>query len=76
MEQIKEEFATDEELVLKAKTNTINDFSLAFEKVLLNKVIDRMDQNQSFFNRILDDEQFKNTLMDLMLVDTYEKLKK
>ena len=40
----------------------------------MNKVIDRMDQNQTFFARILDDEQFKNALMDLMLVETYEKL--
>lgn len=75
VEQIKEDFATDEDLVLKAKTNTIDDFKLAFERVFLNKVVDRMDQNQSFFTRILDDEQFKNTLMNLMLVETYEKLK-
>ena len=74
VEQIKEDFATDEDLVLKAKTNSIDDFSLAFEKVFLNKVIDRMDQNQSFFTRILDDEQFKTALMNMMLVETYEKL--
>lgn len=76
VEQIKEDFANDEGLVQKAKTNTLDDFRLAFEKVFINKVIDRMDQNQAFFTKILDDEQFKNALMDLMLVDTYEKLNK
>jgi type I restriction enzyme R subunit len=28
-------------------------------KVFIDKVIDRMDQNQSFFTRVLDDEHFK-----------------
>lgn len=74
VEQIKEDFAADEDLVQKAKTNTIDDFRLAFEKVFINKVIDRMDQNQAFFTRVLDDEQFKNALMEYMLVETYEKL--
>ena len=74
VEQIKEDFAADEDLVQKAKTNTIDDFRFAFEKVFINKVIDRMDQNQSFFTRVLDDERFKNALMEYMLVETYEKL--
>ncbi|HAZ38138.1 MAG TPA: hypothetical protein DCY71_09900, partial [Clostridiaceae bacterium] len=64
----------DEDLVQKAKTNTIDDFRFAFEKVFINKVIDRMDQNQTFFTRVLDDEQFKNALMEYMLTETYEKL--
>ncbi|TZE82096.1 type I restriction endonuclease subunit R [Calorimonas adulescens] len=74
VEQIKEDFAADEDLVQKAKINTIDDFRLAFEKVFINKVIDRMDQNQAFFTRVLDDEQFKNALMEYMLFETYEKL--
>ncbi|AEE92345.1 putative type I restriction-modification system (HsdR) [Tepidanaerobacter acetatoxydans Re1] len=76
VEQIKEDFAADEDLVLKAKTNTIDDFRLAFEKVFINKVVDRMDQNRTFFTRVLDDEQFRNALMEYMLVETYEKLSK
>lgn len=74
VEQIKEDFASDEDLVLKAKTNSMEDFRLAFEKAFMDKVVDRMDQNQFFFTRILDDEQFKNALMEYMLVETYEKL--
>ena len=75
IEQIKEDFANDKDLVQKAKTNTIEDFRYAFEKEFIDKVIDRMDQNQAFFTRILDDEQFKDALMEYMLVETYQKLK-
>ena len=59
----------------KAKTNTIDDFKFAFEKVFINKVIDRMDHNQAFFTRVLDDELFRNALMEYMLVETYEQLR-
>jgi len=75
VEQIKEDFAADEDLVQKAKTNTIEDFKLAFEKVFINKVVDRMDQNKAFFTRVLDDEQFRIALMEYMLVETYQKLR-
>jgi len=75
IEQIKEDFAADDDLVLKAKTNTVEDFRLAFEKVFIDKVVDRMDQNRAFFTRVLDDEQFRNALMEYMLIETYEKLR-
>ena len=75
VDQIKEDFAADEDLVQKAKTNTIDDFKFAFEKVFINKVIDRMDHNQAFFTRVLDDELFRNALMEYMLVETYEQLR-
>lgn len=63
-------------MVQKAKTNTIDDFRFAYEKAFIDKVIDRMGQNQSFFTRVLDDEQFRKALMEYMLVETYEKLRK
>ncbi len=74
IEQIKEDFAADEDLVQRAKTNTIEDFRFAFEKVFIDKVIDRMEQNQAFFTKVLDDEQFKDALMEYILIETYEKL--
>lgn len=74
IEQIKEDFAMDEDLVQKAKTNSIEDFKFAFDKAFINKVIDRMEQNEKFFTKILDDDQFKTSLMEQMLVETYQKL--
>ena len=74
IEQIKEEFSKDADMVKKAKNNSIEDFKYAFEKAFISKVIDRMDQNQAFFAKVLDDEEFKGALMDYMLVETYQKL--
>ncbi|MDK2788954.1 MAG: type restriction enzyme subunit [Epulopiscium sp.] len=76
IEQIKEEFAQDVEMVTKAKNNTLEDFQYAFQKAFMSKVVDRMNQNTKFFMKVLDDEQFAKALMELILIEVYEKLKK
>jgi len=62
-------------MVSKAKTNSIDYFRYAFKKVFMSKVVDRMGQNQKFFMKILDDEQFANALMELMLSEVYDTLR-
>lgn len=74
-DQLIEDFAEDEELTQKAQNNSIDDFRFAFENAFLNKVVERMEQNEAFFTRILDDEDFKNALADYMLVRTYKRLR-
>lgn len=74
IEQIKEDFANDEDLRLKAKTNTIDNFKYAFKDAFMSKVVDRMGQNQKFFTKVLDDENFQKAMMEYLLVDVYEKL--
>ncbi|SHF14922.1 type I restriction enzyme, R subunit [Desulforamulus putei DSM 12395] len=74
VEQIKEDFTRDAEMVTKAKNNTIEDFRYAFQKAFMGKVVDRMSQNEKFFMKILDDEQFANALMEFLLPKVYEKL--
>ncbi|MDI6600951.1 MAG: type I restriction endonuclease [Thermoanaerobacteraceae bacterium] len=74
VEQIKEDFVRDVEMVTKAKNNSMEDFRYAFQKAFMGKVVDRMSQNEKFFMKILDDEQFANALMELMLPKVYEKL--
>lgn len=74
-EQLGEDFAGDEELVQKAKNNPIADFRYAFEHSFLDKVVQRMDQNEAFCTRILDDEDFRAVVVDYMLMKTYKRLR-
>ncbi len=75
LEQIKEDYAANKELVKKAKVNSEVDFTFAFNKAFMDIVINRMEQNKAFFSKILDDEEFKNVLMGYLLPETYEKLR-
>ncbi len=62
-------------MVQKAKSNTFEDFKLAYVKAFMDKAVDRMSTNEKFFTKILDDEEFRTILMDDMLVGTYNRLR-
>ncbi len=75
-DQIEEELATDEHLSKQAQTNTMENFKYPFNDVFDNKVIDRRDQNEEIFRRILDDEKFAKTVREFMLKKVYTRINK
>lgn len=75
-DQIEEELSSDEHLSKQAKTNTMENFKYGFEEVFVNKLIDRMDQNQDIFKKIMDDDKFAKVIKDWMLKKVYNKINK
>ena len=72
--QIEEELIKDETLQTQAKVNKIDTFRFAFEDKFLNKLIDRMDQNQDIFEKILENKSFGDLVKQLMMKSVYTKL--
>lgn len=58
----------------KAKNNTKDNFKFAFEKTFMDFVIDRMGSNEKFFMKILENEEFKNLIMDNMMNEVYAEV--
>ncbi len=73
-DQIEEEMVMDEKLGVQAKTNTIDNFKYGFEDVFIAKLVDRMDQNQDIFNKIMDDRAFAAVVKDYLLKKVYKRL--
>jgi len=73
-DQIEAELVTDEKLSDKAKSNTIENFKFGFDEVFETKLIDRMDQNREIFAKIMDDEQFAETIKNWLMKQVYKKL--
>jgi len=73
-DQIEEEMVMDEKLGVQAKTNTIDNFKYGFEDVFISKLVDRMDQNQDIFNKIMDDKAFAAVVKDYLLKRVYKRL--
>lgn len=73
-EQIESELAEDETLMAQAKVNKIDTFKYAFEDVFLTKLIERMDQNQEIFEKILEDKKFGDTVKEWMMRKIYRKM--
>jgi len=73
-DQIEEELVLDEKLGLQAKSNTIENFKYGFEDIFVNKLVERMDQNEDIFNKIMDDKAFSAVVKDYLLKRVYQRL--
>jgi len=45
------------------------------ESEFQDAVIESFDQNQQFYGKILRDEEFRNELVKLLLIETYNELR-
>lgn len=70
-EQAKEDMLNNENIRQKAQNNTKENFKFAFERSLMDYVIDRMSSNQEFFMKILEKSEFKSYIMEDMLNEIY-----
>ena len=59
----------------KINLDSLEEFKPYFEKSLNNLLVEKKTQLYRFFNKIKEDNSFKNTLMEYILPDIYEKLK-
>jgi len=73
-EQIEAELMQDEILKSQAKNNSIDNFKYGFEEIFLSKLIDRMEDNQDIFNKILDDESFGVVVKKWMMKKVYSNI--
>ncbi len=73
-DQIEAELLEDETLKTQARANKIDTFKYAFEDQFLSKLIERMDQNQDIFEKILEDNAFGSLVKEWMLKKVYTRL--
>jgi type I restriction enzyme R subunit len=73
-EQIEAELIEDKKLQTQAKVNKIDTFKYAFEEMFIDKLIERMDQNQEIFEKILEDQSFGGVVKELMMKKVYARL--
>jgi type I restriction enzyme R subunit len=59
---------------MQAKSNTIDNFKYGFDEAFLAKLIERMEDNQGIFEKILDDKEFGEVVRKWMLNKVYERL--
>ena len=72
-DQFEETWLADATVVAQARSNTLDNFRLAFDKRFLDDVVARMDDNEAIFKKVLDDQEFRNVLMDLYANRVYQR---
>lgn len=75
-EQVVEDCVSDEQLKHHAEANSFDNFKFPFQEVYDEKVIDRMDQNQELFNRMMAGGEFGKLVYNAIMKEVYGRLKK
>lgn len=73
-DQLEEELVSDEKLNDQAKNNPIENFKYGFNDVFLDKLIERMDQNQEIFTKIMNDEEFAKAVKKWLMREVYKRI--
>lgn len=74
-DQFEESWAADETLGAQARANDLANFRFVFDREFLATIVGRVDQNDAIFKRILDDEDFRRTLLEFYATKLYERLR-
>jgi hypothetical protein len=74
-DQFEETWVADPEVMAQARNNEFENFRLVFDRMFMGTVVGRMDDNEAIFKRVLDDDEFQKTLMDLYAVCVYRRLR-
>jgi type I restriction enzyme R subunit len=74
VDQIEQTCVENEALATQARVNSPENFKLALDKVLEGLVIDRLDANQGFFGRMIDDPAFGAIVRDYLAQKVYGRL--
>lgn len=72
-DQFEESWISDPEVSAQAQNNTIENFRLVFDRMFMGTVVGRMDANEAIFKKILDDEEFRQVLMDWYAAKVYRR---
>ena len=72
-DQFEEEWVGDSTLVTQARSNTLDNFRLVFDRTFLSTIVGRMADNEALVKQILDDNEFKQVLADYYLKRVYER---
>jgi type I restriction enzyme R subunit len=73
-DQVKETAITNEELTEAAKVNSLENFSLVFEKMLERLFVERMEGNEEIFVRLMNDNDFRNVASKHLVRDVYSAI--
>jgi type I restriction enzyme R subunit len=75
-DQIEEVLISDEVLALQAKSNSMENFKFGFNDKYMDASINRMEQNQELFERMMNDKEFGNIVQNYLMTKVYNRLSK
>jgi type I restriction enzyme R subunit len=74
-DQIEEDMVQDDSLAKQAQSNTKDNFKYGFEDKFMDAVIERMEQNQELFAKLMDDPKMAGIVKEMLLDKVFKRLR-
>jgi type I restriction enzyme R subunit len=75
LDQIVETASREHSLIRAAEVNPVEKFKLVFKNILESLFIERMDQNEEFFARFMNEPEFQKFISEGLAEQSYNKIK-
>ena len=72
-DQFEATWISNPDVIAQARGNSLENFRLVFDNRFMDTVVTRMDDNEAIFKRILDDDEFREVLMDIYAERVYRQ---
>ncbi|GBU20589.1 hypothetical protein R80B4_00467 [Fibrobacteres bacterium R8-0-B4] len=76
LEQLVQDMADNEEIVMRSKKNTLDLFKIIYKENIMDVVLSRMAKNHDFCEKYLEDEEFREEVDGILLPLVHERLSK
>lgn len=75
IDQMKNKLEKNNNLKKWAQANSFEDFKIPVQKKFEDTVVESYNENTEFYGKVLNDKDFKEKLMDLIMIDLYQSLR-
>lgn len=73
-EQVASAMKKNEDVQVSAKNNTFDNFRLSMKSRIMDAVIDRIDANERYTHKILEDPDFQNYFFEKIIAEVYAEM--
>lgn len=73
-EQVVSSMTKSEDVQVRAKNNSYDNFRLAMKERIIDFVIDRMEANEKYTHKILGDQEFQSYFIDKIIAEVYTEI--
>ncbi|MCM3031500.1 type I restriction endonuclease subunit R [Niallia sp. MER 6] len=73
-EQVVSTMTKSEDVQVRAKNNSYDNFRLAMKERIIDFVIDRMEANEKYTHKILGDQEFQSYFIDKIIAEVYKEI--
>lgn len=74
-DQVVGDLSKDEQLAAQAKTNTIENFKLAFDPKAIEAFVARLERNENISSQFMANEELRNVAMEWMMKKVFDQLR-